>query len=288
MAKRQGESVAAGLLSTWTDSDTAMQIVGVSLGVFGPGLVDPTVALASETPLRSALFDVLLSLVEGGALDMRPSDDGRYAFRRRADLATAALSPSGSTAIDLAVPSPYLADLERARSERDDALTRAEIAEALAAERDRLLRVTDVPSPAKATAAPELPAEPQSELTTLDTRDEGALDALYPIPPKPAPRKAASRKSAAGEPPPPKKARKTKKAAAAESGAGKPSKAPSEVVYLNPPAIDEATDAGAVPSTPVAEVPDNEAKEPRSKWSGYAVDTARPRLSSVDRLVDEA
>ena len=87
MPKRRTEASAGGLLGTWTDSDTAMQIVGTSLGMFGAGLLDPDVVLASETPLRNALFDVLLSLVEGGALEMRPADNGHYAFRSRADIA---------------------------------------------------------------------------------------------------------------------------------------------------------------------------------------------------------
>jgi len=81
MAKRRSEVVAASLLTAWTDADTAMQIVGASLGVFGAGPLDPTVVLAGETPLRNALFDVLLSLVEGGALEMHTTNDLRYAFR---------------------------------------------------------------------------------------------------------------------------------------------------------------------------------------------------------------
>ena len=89
--------------------------------MFGAGPLDPTVVLATETPLRNALFDVLLSLVEGGALEMRTTNDRRYAFRWRDDIAVAGLSRRGSTAIDLAVPSPYLAEFARARAERDDA-----------------------------------------------------------------------------------------------------------------------------------------------------------------------
>src|SRR4051794_17874566 len=71
MAKRRSEVVAASLLPSWTDADTAMQLVGTSLGLFGADALDPTVVLSAETPLRNALFDVLLSLVEGGALEMR-------------------------------------------------------------------------------------------------------------------------------------------------------------------------------------------------------------------------
>src|ERR1700690_1478746 len=61
MPRPHGDTSAAALLGAWTDSDTAMQIVGTSLGIFGPDLLDPELALSSETPLRNALFDVLLS-----------------------------------------------------------------------------------------------------------------------------------------------------------------------------------------------------------------------------------
>jgi len=146
MPRRQGDTTAAALLGTWTDSDTAMQIVGTSLGIFGPDLLDPELALSDETPLRNALFDVLLSLVEGGALDMRPTDDGLYAFRWRADYAVAGLTSETSNAIDIPPPSPYMAELIQMRRERDDALGRAQFAEALAAERERLLRSVTPPS----------------------------------------------------------------------------------------------------------------------------------------------
>jgi hypothetical protein len=135
MPRRRTEETAAQLLAAWTDSDTAMQIVGTSLGVFGVGLLDPEIVLAKETPLRNALFDVLLSLVEGGALDVRPTGDGHYAFRWRADYAVGALTPEMATTVDIEVPSPYLAELTEARRERDAALLRAESAEALAGER---------------------------------------------------------------------------------------------------------------------------------------------------------
>ena len=126
MAKRQSEA-AAGLLTAWTDADTAMQIVGTSLGVFDSDTLDPTVVLASETPLRNALFDILLSLVEGHALEMRPTDGGRYAFRWREDIAIAGVAPEGATTIDLAPPSPYLEELERVprRARRRDRPRRA-------------------------------------------------------------------------------------------------------------------------------------------------------------------
>ena len=136
MPRRRAEETAAQLLAAWTDSDTAMQIVGTSLGIFGVGLLDPEIVLAKETPLRNALFDVLLSLVEGGALDVRPTGDGHYAFRWRADYAVGALTPEMATTVDIEVPSPYLAELTEARRERDAALLRAESAETLAGERN--------------------------------------------------------------------------------------------------------------------------------------------------------
>ena len=111
MPKRRTEATAAGLLATWTDSDTAMQIVGTSIGVFGDSLLDASLVLSKETPLRNALFDVLLSLVEGGTLDVRPTGDGHYAFRWRADFAVGALSSETSTTVDIEPPSPYLAEL---------------------------------------------------------------------------------------------------------------------------------------------------------------------------------
>src|SRR5690349_2514775 len=115
MAERHPEIVAANLLAGWTDCDTAMQVVGTSPGAFGPGRLDPTVALAAETPIRNALFDVLLSLVEGGALAMQPTGDGRYAFRWRDDMAVAGVSTAGTAVIDLSAPSPHLAELARLR-----------------------------------------------------------------------------------------------------------------------------------------------------------------------------
>jgi len=97
------------------------------------------------------LFDVLLSLVEGGAVEMRTTGDDRYAFRWRNDIAVAGLAPNGSLAIDIAVPSPYLAELQLATAERDEAVQRAESAEALATEREQqLLRLAEVPAPAAA------------------------------------------------------------------------------------------------------------------------------------------
>ena len=251
MAKRQTEVVAASGLRTWTDSDTAMQIVGASLGVFGPGPLDPTVVLATETPLRNALFDVLLSLVEGGALEIRPSSDGRYAFRWRADIAVAGLQPNGSTAIDLEVPSPYLAELERARAERDEALGRADRAEALAAEREQLLRLAEARSPADAPVA-ERPAR------------KPAAKARPKVPRKPAVKKVVAK---AGEPP------------------NLEPEERSEVLYLTPP------DSVAAPDVDLLEAErattdateSTEDRSPRHRWTGYAIDKTRNRVAGIDR-----
>ena len=274
MAKRRSEVVAASLLTAWTDADTAMQIVGASLGVFGAGPLDPTVVLAGETPLRNALFDVLLSLVEGGALEMHTTNDLRYAFRWRDDVAVAGLAPAGSPAIDLAVPSPYLAELDQVRAERDEALRRADVAEALAAERERLLR------------------------PGLDTRDAGVLDVLYAHPAdarngssdpagdepraaKPAKRKPAKR--AVPKQVVPEKA--PRPPAGVKAAAAKPTEA-AEVLYLTPP------DAGTTPDAdlePAARESITAADEPapRPKWSGYAIDRGPKHIDGVDRLVDD-
>jgi len=176
MPRPQGDTTAAALLGTWTDSDTAMQIVGTSLGIMGPDRLDPELALSHETPLRNALFDILLSLVEGGALDMRPTDDGLYAFRWRPDYAVAGLTSETSSAIDIPAPSPYLAELTELRRERDDALRRAQFAEALAAERERLLRLSPEPS-AKQRAAPRRPAPRRRDSPTA-APDRSAPDAV--------------------------------------------------------------------------------------------------------------
>lgn len=247
MAKRQTEVVAASILRTWTDSDTAMQIVGASLGVFGPGPLDPTVVLATETPLRNALFDVLLSLVEGGALEIRPSSDGRYAFRWRADIAVAGLQPNGSTAIDLEVPSPYLAELERARAERDEALGRADRAEALAAERQQLLRLAEARSPADAPAA-EKPAR------------KPAAKAPPKVPRKPAVKKAAAKASEPEE----------RNEVVYLTPADSPSPAPDVDLVEAERAVTDATES-------------TEDRSPRHRWTGYAIDKTRNRVAGIDR-----
>jgi hypothetical protein len=176
MPRSHSDTTAAALLGAWTDSDTAMQVVGTSLGIFGPDLLDPDLALSSETPLRNALFDVLLSLVEGGALDMRPTDDGTYAFRWRPDYAVAGLSPETSISIDLEPPSPYLVELMQMQRERDEALVRAKLAESLAQEGERLLRLADLPVPAPRTATARATRQTRE---ALDAQEQSILDVLY-------------------------------------------------------------------------------------------------------------
>jgi len=287
MAKRRSEVVAASLLTAWTDADTAMQIVGASLGVFGAGPLDPTVVLAGETPLRNALFDVLLSLVEGGALEMHTTNDLRYAFRWRDDVAVAGLAPAGSPAIDLAVPSPYLAELDQVRAERDEALRRADVAEALAAERERLLR------------------------PGLDTRDAGVLDVLYAHPAdarngssdpaedepraaKPAKRKPAKRAvpkkvvpEKAPRPPAGVKAAAAKPTEAAEPAEPAEEELPAaEVVYLTPPDAGTTPDADLEPAARESITATDE-PAPRPKWSGYAIERGPKHLAGVERLADD-
>lgn len=310
MAKQRTEVVAASLLRAWTDSDTAMQIVGASLGVFGVGPLDPTVVLSDETPLRNALFDVLLSLVEGGALDMRTTDDGRYAFRWREDIAVAGLSRPGATPIDISPPPPHVDELTRARAERDEALGRADFAEALAAERERLLRLAGVGSPSEpAVKRRRLPPEARDELLTLDSRDESILDALYRSHPTSDRRTPTASKSSAAE------------SATAKSSTRKPtrrksarSKAPAavdaettevaevaqvadpvqtesnDVLYLTPPAIEPGPDIDLTEESNAAidDADGAEAQAPRSKWSGYAIDSSRPDLSAVEDMADGA
>ena len=284
MPRRRNENTAAALLGTWTDSDTAMQIVGSSLGMFGAGL-EPEAVLSRETPLRDALFDILLSLVEGGALDMRPMDDGRHAFRWRADYAVAGLSPATSKAIDMQVPSPYLAELARVKRERDDALGRADFAEGLAAERERLLRLAEVPSPSPRVATRRVPREANDAVAALDPEDQSVLDVLY-----------ASR-SEGGQGGSPDAAAASDRDDARDQGArGQPRAAEpdidltaddehseNEVVYLTHPS---ALAAAAEAQTREHELfSDDESSRP--KWSGYTLDKPRSHLSSVDRLADE-
>ncbi len=104
--------VTTDLLEVWTDPDTAMEAVGNSLGVF-ERVPSAARALQSDTPLRHALYGMLLGLVEGGALEKRPCADGRYAFRWRVDVATTSVAPTaapvtadGAPALEPAVAVP--------------------------------------------------------------------------------------------------------------------------------------------------------------------------------------
>jgi hypothetical protein len=116
-----------------------MRWVGERLDVFGEGRVAPDLALSTDSRLRRALFDILLSLVEGGVADIRRSENG-YEFRGRTDDEAAWLAPAGP-AIDLTAPAPWSGEFRRVCDERDDALRRAAVAEAVAAERERLLEL---------------------------------------------------------------------------------------------------------------------------------------------------
>jgi hypothetical protein len=88
-----GAQVTTDLLSEWTDPNTAMEAVGNSLGVFDdvPSAVR---ALHDDSGLRDTLYDVLLRMVDDGALETRACTDGRYAFRWRADLNGAVSAPA--------------------------------------------------------------------------------------------------------------------------------------------------------------------------------------------------
>jgi hypothetical protein len=100
---RLEEFVTTDLLDVWTDPDTAMEAVGASLGILGEGVSDVRRELSSDSPLRRALYAVLLDLVDGGALEKRATSDGWHAFRWREDIASAAFDAD----IDLTVePEP--------------------------------------------------------------------------------------------------------------------------------------------------------------------------------------
>jgi len=93
--------VTTDLLSVWTDPDTAMHAVGTSLGIFDEPVSNAGVVGSTETPLRNALLDLLLQLVDDGELEKRACADGRYAFRWREDAAsTAASTDAVSTRLD--------------------------------------------------------------------------------------------------------------------------------------------------------------------------------------------
>jgi hypothetical protein len=94
-----GAQVTTDLLAEWTDPDTAMEAVGNGLGVFDhvPSAVR---LLHDDSRLRDALYEVLLVLVEGGALETRACADGRFAFRWRAEIdLTPATGTNGSAPI---------------------------------------------------------------------------------------------------------------------------------------------------------------------------------------------
>jgi hypothetical protein len=248
MAKRRTEIVAASLLTTWTDADTAMQIVGTSLGLFGTASLDPTVVLATETPLRNALFDVLLSLVEGGAVEMRIAGDQRYAFRWRNDVAVAGLAPDNSTSIDFAVPSPYLDELQRVQAERDAAVARAEAAEALTG------TGSVEPAAARAPAAKKVPRKPPADKAPPEQR-------------KPARARTAAKK--------------------ADATAPVVADAP-DVLYLTPPEAAAEAEAEPDIDLTRAEPPAGDVEPTgegagRPKWSGYSINRSRGHLTSVDR-----
>jgi hypothetical protein len=116
---RPGDFMTPDLLCVWTDPDTAMEVVGRSLGIFDDRVSNPTKALATDSPLRKALSDVLLNLVEGGVLEMRPCGGGRHAYRWRDDTSAAlswpenAPAPPEPVAVETAaaaVPAPMAVD----------------------------------------------------------------------------------------------------------------------------------------------------------------------------------
>jgi hypothetical protein len=108
-AQEARRTVTTDLLSVWTDPDTAMHAVGTSLGIFDDRVSADDLGPA-ESPLRSALLDVLLAIVDKGDLEQRACADGRYAFRWRDDAAASAVATEAvSTRLDA-----YLAAMPRA------------------------------------------------------------------------------------------------------------------------------------------------------------------------------
>ena len=311
MPRRRTETTAASLLGAWTDCDTAMQVVGASLGVFDAGVLDPGTVLSSETPLRNALFDILLSLVEGGALEMRETDDDYYAFRWRADYAAAGLSPASATTIDLDVPSPYVRELAEMQREREDALGRAEFAEALAAERERLLRLANVPSPMSAARRPT--REAREAVRSLDPSDQSVLDVLFSSGaagddarrPSPVTRPYADDPDVIDireaepevgldegfddepeydEPVLAEPERNDPDANDPDATTDTNDPDANDIVYL-PPKSRAKKRPAPVPDTDDRDEDDANVRRP--KWSGYTLDKSRSHLSSVDRLADE-
>jgi hypothetical protein len=111
---RPGDYMTPDLLCVWTDPDTAMEVVGRSLGIFGARVSNPTSALSADSPLRNALSNVLTSLVEGGVLEQRPCGGGRYAYRWRDDIESAVVAPAVSETVSVVDPVDG-APTERAR-----------------------------------------------------------------------------------------------------------------------------------------------------------------------------
>jgi hypothetical protein len=123
--------VTTDLLSVWTDPDTAMHAVGTSLGIFEDGIPDRGTAGSPGSPLRNALFDVLLTLVDDGELEKRACADGRYAFRWRDAVESRAVRTDATSArLDAclgAMPRevPWRSDLAATRPAIDARITPA-------------------------------------------------------------------------------------------------------------------------------------------------------------------
>src|SRR5258708_960104 len=93
-----------------------MHAVGTSLGIFDPQVPDAASVLPAESPLRSALLEALLALVDEGELEQRACADGRHAFRWREDEASSAVVTDAVSARLHA----YLASMPRAMPSRID------------------------------------------------------------------------------------------------------------------------------------------------------------------------
>ena len=113
MPKRRNEATAAELLSTWTDSDTAMQIVGTNLGDLRRRAPRPR-----DRPGRR---DAAAQRVVRRAAEPRRRWRGRRAPDRRRLLRVSLAQglrgrravPDQGTTIDIDAPSPYLARARR-------------------------------------------------------------------------------------------------------------------------------------------------------------------------------
>ena len=163
-------------LADWTGSHDAMRFVGERLGVFGQGRIEPGFVLSKDNRLHRALFDVLLNLVEGGVADIRDTARG-YEFRTRNDDEVSWLAPVGPT-IDLVAEVSLTAELRQACLDRDAALHRAAVAEALAMERERVLMM--LTSTMDARVSPQHESEPSNTALAIRSGIEHHVD-------KPAP-----------------------------------------------------------------------------------------------------